>query len=237
MIKRLLIICVLIFSVAAAHAQGVPGIGSVKPTSVNECSGTLVCQNFEGTGYDNSESWTESCVGATCDADYATSPAPLRGTHSLLMDAGAGNGTTYIAFTASDEISGHMMLSVGADTGGTILSIRNATTDLYNIGYNSVGNKYMANAATVGATAFTVPVTHYVWFYYKKGTGADEINRFWFSTTRTFPGGTPDIEITNGANTQQADRLYLQDSLAGPTAIFDQILVKAGTAGLENIEE
>lgn len=237
--KLSIIFLILLFAISANAATTVSGRPCPGGAAIaNECGSTLVCQNFEGTGYDNSESWTESCTSATCDEDYATSPAPLRGSQSLLMDAGDGASSTYVAFTAQDEISGHFMIRVGADTGGTLMSIKNGTTTLFYIGYNSGGNKYIANAATLGATGFTVPETHYVWFHYKKGTGADEINKWWYSTTRTFPGnGSEDISISDGASTAQADRIYLQDSIGGPTAIFDQLIVKAGTAGLENITE
>lgn len=61
----------------------------------------LVRQTFNGTGYDNGESWTE---GSTPNEDYATSPAPLEGTHSWLADATSKNATSP-SFASSTTIS------------------------------------------------------------------------------------------------------------------------------------
>jgi hypothetical protein len=232
--KKLTLFLILLLLPCLAEARmpmAVVGSGEI----ANECDNTLVCQNFEGTGYDHSESWTEAVTCATtstCDEDYTGTV--LRGAQSLLMDYGVSEASTYVGFTANDEISGHLMLRVLTDTTGILIKISNNTASLFTIGYHS-NNKYY-DGTNLGATSFTVPVTHYCWFYYKKGTGADEINRWWFSTTRTFPGGTPDIEVTNGTSTAQANRIYLGD-FSNSSAIFDQVIIKAGTAGLENIQE
>ena len=236
--KLSIILLILLFAIQANALTTVSGRPCPGGTA-NECDSTLVCQNFEGTGYDNSESWTEACTGAVCDEDYATSPAPLRGSQSLLLDPDTGASSTYVSFTAQDEVSGHFMLRLQGDVGTTLMYLRDGSaTTMFYMGYNSANNKYIANGATLGATSFTAPETHYVWFYYKKGTGADEINKWWYSTSRTFPGdGSEDISISNGANTEQANRLYLNSSLGSQISHFDQVVVKAGTAGLENIAE
>ncbi len=215
--------------------------GGVSAAASNECASTLICQNFEGTGYDNSESWTEAAAcddtQAVCNEDYVTSPAPLRGTQSLILTYISANGTTKITFADQTEVSGHFKVRVLNDSAFTFFEIMHSTTSHFLFGYNSTDNKYVSTA-TLGATAFTVPETHYVWFHFKEGTGADAIKRSWYSAaSRVWPGdGNEDINVTNSTSTGHVDTLRLS-ALAADSIIIDQIIVKAGTAGLENIAE
>lgn len=57
----------------------------------------LLNQNFEGTGYDNSESWTETLDGGTVDEDYTTTV--LAGSQSLFMPAALNTIGTLTATT------------------------------------------------------------------------------------------------------------------------------------------
>ena len=77
----------------------------------------LVNQNFEGTGYDNGETWTEYVgTGATVNEDYATSPAPLAGEQSLYVVGGSDDGETYTSFSSSGTIHVRMMIRFTAQT-------------------------------------------------------------------------------------------------------------------------
>jgi hypothetical protein len=240
MFNTILLLILLLVFLPCARA----GTGSVLTTlggtagSADECASTLVCQNFEGTGYDNSETWTEDLgTGGAIDEDYTSTV--LRGSQSLSVDAGTSTASTCVSFTASDEISGYLRLRVLSDSSSAVLVLYYNATPHMTIGYNAGNNKYIMDGTNLGATSFTVPVTHYAWFHWKKGTGADEINRWWFSSSsRTWPGdGNEDINITNGASTAQVNKLCLQDSGNGPVTIFDQVVAKTGTTGLITIPE
>ena len=235
--KVLLILLILAFSFTS-HAwdyrDGIKAVITAKKSggagscADSSCSGFLVCQNFEGTGYDNSESWTESCgSGATCDEDYSASP--LRGAQSYKFTTGTSNSNVTIDYSAIDEVYFFVRLTIENDQTGTIFIIRSTNTNLFTIGYSSGLNSLVYNGATGGA-AVTLGTTYYIWGYYTKGTGANEINRAWVSTTSTKPE-TADYEITNGSNTEQANRGLLYDSANGTGSRFDQVLISTTEIG------
>lgn len=229
LILLLLLLPLNVFALCPA-IQSVVAIGEEAGASCadSSCTGFLACQNFEGTGYDNSESWTESCgTGATCDEDSTASP--LRGTQSYQFTTGTGDSYAYKSITASDEIYFFARIKVANDASGLLIKIQNGSTSVFTIGYNAGNNKFIYNAATLGHECLTGTV-YYVWGYYKKGTGSDEINRAWVSTTLTKPASV-DYEITDGTSTAQADRFYIYDTAAGTGAGFDQVLVKTTSIG------
>jgi len=61
--NRLEYMLVLLFLLAVACSEsdarmGIQMVGGGTPAGAPaECTGLLICQNFEGTGYDNSETW------------------------------------------------------------------------------------------------------------------------------------------------------------------------------------
>jgi len=84
--------------------------------SGDECDGFLVCQNFEGTGYDNGETWTEEYEdggsGVTINPDYTTTV--LRGSESLYIGSDNYRKGWIIHEFATDlnEIYIHFMLQI-----------------------------------------------------------------------------------------------------------------------------
>ena len=235
--KRLLLLLLLLPSLAwgsdlgQEYARMNPYIlgagGSAAACADSSCTGFLVCQNFEGTGYDNSESWTESCgAGATCDEDSTSSP--LRGSQSYLYTSGTGASDVYKSFTESDEIYFFVRFSIANDAVSNIIIIKSNETILFTVGYSPVSKKIAYNW-TFGS-AVSLGTTYYLWGYYKKGTGEDEINRAWISTTPTKPGSV-DYELTTGVSTGQANRIVLYDSASGAGGKFDQVLVKTTEIG------
>lgn len=230
--KRLFLtlLCLLIFC-GIADARMLQGIaGSVTASCADtSCSGFLVCQNFEGTGYDNSETWAESCgSGATCDEDYTSSP--LRGSQSYKFTTGTSGSSVYVNFTEQDEVYFHIKFSIDNDSGSDLIQIGAGATSLFLIGYSSGTNKLVYNSATLSSVTISTGTVYHLWGYYKKGTGSDEINRAWLSTTTTKPG-LVDYEIINGTSTGQASRISLKDSGNATSATFDQVLVSTTSIG------
>jgi hypothetical protein len=71
----------------------------------------------------------------------------------------------------------------------------------------------------------SVDTTYHCWVEYTKGTGANGLLRFYVSTTATKPG-SPDCEISNSAETAQANRLYFGTWGAGGGNIyFDKLRI------------
>lgn len=126
MIKRLLIICALILSVATAHAQGVPGVGSAKPTAAVDGPNTWYysCSN-DGTA----PSWTAKSnqTGATVIYD-STINIPTGGT---LTKFAIYSGETYAQYAklALYDTSGNQ-LSVSCTTSAFVNDTWNAECTL-----------------------------------------------------------------------------------------------------------
>ncbi len=176
----------------------------------------LVNQNFEGTGYDNGETWT-SAGGGTVNADYATNP--IVGSQSLYITGTATS--TYRSFSAQDSVFGFARVRFETyDTGGNrnFWSIRDGSgTSVADFGITSAG-KMRATAAggSANTSLDTIPTGGgydlYIWFEYVKGTGSDAIARVGWSmdgTKPTFAASAAKSAVSsNGTTTSQGARFY-----------------------------
>ena len=67
-----ILVCLGWAGVAPAFSPAINAVLGMRAAAVNECTGALVCQNFEGAGYDNydnGESWTTT---DSPNPDYTT---------------------------------------------------------------------------------------------------------------------------------------------------------------------
>lgn len=226
----------LLLLTVRAQDFGDPGfVGSLTaPASSGGTPTYLVNQNFEGAGYDNSETWTE--VG-TVDPDEAT--IVLRGSQSLkIATAGSDGYTTSPAFTALDTL--HVAFRFRVDT--TVSAVHLIcvgylnTTSVWRLQTDTTAHlvvRHGTTSSTAGATALSTNVTYYIWIDYTKGTGADGTMACYLSTTRTKPGSA-EASLSNGNGTDQTDRLRLMGDYASSqdiTVYFDQVLVDDETIG------
>jgi hypothetical protein len=240
--KRLLFVLIflLISSVTEARmACGTYGGKTATATCADSsCSGFDVCQNFEGAGYDNSESWTETCgTGATCDEDYTTSP--LRGSQSYYYNAGTGASTLYKTITTRSEYYGFIKVNKISDITTNILVAlgANAVNKFY-IGYTTTNDKISLtyDSATVcgGTDSFDTGTTYYLWFYYKSASaspGSDGVYRIWLSTTPTKPASPLCESTTQTTVTTTINRLYLNAAANTGETKFDQVLLSPTEIG------
>jgi hypothetical protein len=179
-------------------------MGGGAAVAVNECSGMLLCQNAEGIGYDNSETWTETVSGSgTINEDYTTTI--LRGSQSLYLASSNYEGSTVsvpLASTAT-EVWGHFMASFSASPGDNynILEIQDSSNNILAkivwrlAGYFTIGQ---GTTDANGSTTISSTATR-VWFYYKN----DGIFRIYLGTSTTRPG-TAEVEVTTGNATGSA---------------------------------
>lgn len=196
----------------------------------------LVNQNFEGTGYDNSETWTESSPGP--NPDYTTSPAPLHGSQSLRFFDTTHNVSTYTTFTANGDIYGHLMVRWTALPSSSIQFVRigdGSGTQQGFLRISAAGGITVGNGSSEdGPTdAMSSGTTYHVWFRYNKGTGANGNAYVAFSTDATEPtSGTKYKSISNGTSTADAARLTLQhDADSTFDAVMDQVMVGTSDIG------
>ncbi len=252
--KILLIFSLLLLLVSTSFAQdklafnmgmaggGVGGAASCADTS---CTGFIVCQNFEGTGYDNSESWYASGgSGYVINPDYTTTI--LRGSQSDYLYSGT---ETYAynridTFTAAGEVYFHALWNPAVVVSGDYSMVVQFSTaaDAGNFTvYRRTGNVLSvscggAESLTVGA--FTPTTTYRLWGHYKKGTGANAECSIEFTAISTkSPTGTGDnyIARTNGTRTTDVERIHLRTAYetSASTSIFDQVLLK--TTAITNV--
>ena len=228
MILKILLLILLIASPAFAQDKMARMNVAIMGGGGNICSGYLVCQGFEGTGYDNSESWTESVPsGGTVNEDYTT--VVLDGIQSLYVAA----GITVPAYTYTDlaadisHVYGYQMFRYSASLNDIVMLNSSGGTALGRIRIDA--NKLVcydggSTVTNTGATTLTVDTTYHLWWEYQKGTGANSIMRAQISTTGTKPG-TNECEITTGADTLDFRRFVIFLNEASVNLIVDKIRV------------
>lgn len=248
MVKLLLSLSLLLLLSAASPAAAAtithaPWLAAIlKPAtgggSGDACSG---CTNetYEGTGYVVA-GWSENL---TTDEDYATAPAPLAGSQSLLLrNTGFDNANTTLVMPSDSE--GWMRFRLNATntivTGLTICSFAD-NVSAYQATVRFDGGKLRAAVgATTAATVNSVSAntTYAVRVRYKAGTG-NAICSVEFSTDGTFTGsGNNFAEVTTGtgANVQEyalnAADIAFSGAFGG--VIFDSVSFRAGATPIGN---
>ncbi len=183
----------------------------------------LVDQNFEGTGYDNSESWTES---GSVDEDYTTTV--LRGSNSCYV-SGADSSANHI-ITDTSEIWLHILVRFTALPTGdpaTIIRLKGneQSTEVARVYIRTDGTAELKHGSSIsyGTTVYAINTTYHFWLHWKKSTGSDGEAELYIGTTTTRPT-TAECTRTAGTGTYDVDNLALH-AYAGMTNIFDQVLV------------
>jgi hypothetical protein len=233
--KITIILCALALIGLAVWAQArttVVVVGQSAAAAADECAGMLVCQNFEGTGYDHSETWTEAGTG-TVNEDYTDTI--LRGSQSLYVVRTSSTTTTTTSFTEQSTV--HVAFRVRIpdltddltffrilDSSNNVLVrlVMYATGDRVLISHGTSTNSYWYS--------FSNSTTYYMWITYIAGTGANGTTYLYVSTTGTKPE-TPSDTQTDGTATANAAKIALVSDVASRIAIFDQVLVSSSTIG------
>lgn len=202
------------------------------------CSGFIACQNYEGTGFDNSESYSEYLAGGGASIDEDSTTSPLRGSQSLRMYAGTtGNfawlyrifgatitsGSLHFRFRADDATPPvvQSMLAAFRTTGGN---------DDIGIAISNTGHLIGIHGTTVttGSATISDATAYHVWADFANGAGSGTL-RVYVSTTVEKPA-TADITITTGTNNTALERFGFW-SQATMTLDYDQLLIHADEIG------
>jgi hypothetical protein len=202
----------------------------------------LVNQNFEATGYDPPETWTEALgTGGTVDEDYTTEA--LVGTQSLRMVEATGDVTTkitlpggavtgawaYFVFQVDsfpgDSTSNRQIMRFGAGSpllAGVLLdSISGTTFKLRAHNGSSTG--------TPSTDTFALGETIHVWCHADTITDTTEV---WWSTTstRSATGGSKYSTYTAGVTTTYTEAWLISDYPAA-VLLFDKLLISTAEIG------
>ena len=210
--------------------------------SDSTCSGFLVCQNFEGAGYDNSETWVET-QGTNGDVNEDNTTATvLRGSQQLKIYAGDSGQSSFDKSpsfgTDQSEIYYHFRFKTDNPTpsspeiiSGVLDSGANVKATVY---LNTTGHLYANNNGVIGTattSAISAGTMYHVWVHYKQGTANDGIMSVAFSTDATEPtSGTNFSGVTTGTSYVGARYVNFQARYQA-TNYFDQVLVRA-TSGI-----
>lgn len=185
----------------------------------------LINQNFEGTGYDNSETWTETATG-TVDEDYTGDV--IAGSQSLRIVVSTQTGETRKDITAISDIFVYFRFKRVSGTTLRLITFRDTTNTRGLVNLNSSGtltlNHGSASASTVGTIAASDSV--HIWVRYTQGTGADGFMEVGFSTDGTKPTSGNNYASTSvGTSTTTVNRIAL-GTTSNQTAegIFDRVL-------------
>lgn len=208
---------------------------------VGNCTGFLICQNFETTAEacdpcteDNSETWDKTLGGTgTITVDYGTA---LRGDESLQV-AADGSVASSIAITISgqDTVYGFFRFKTAdgrpAST-NEVLSLSDGSSIVGGVRQVATGKLRMYNGTAYSESATTLDDgasgTVYVWFYWTKGTGTDGTMGIEVNTTRAFSAW--EDEDTTGTATTQATIVQGKDRYT-TSVVLDQVLIKTTAIG------
>jgi len=171
-------------------------------------------QNFEGTGYDNSETWSETA--GTPDEDYTATV--LLGSQSLFLDGSgsANQRTSCPTFTGQTDVWYYFLWRPVTLTGSgttTFCSVMNGTTELFQVQCSSAGALRVSGSVNSAATTSTVTVgnTYHVWVHYAAdidGGAASALCSVAFSTTGTKPtSGNNYTAATTGTDTATSNNM------------------------------
>ena len=208
-------------------------------TYTDTTTNVLVYQNFEGTGYDRSETWTaEPGSGGTVDPDYTTTI--LRGAQSMRLGTAAGASPDVYnnSFTAQPIVYGFFRWQVRTSGAyGTLIFLDDSTFahDALGIVLGSNFSTWTLNrndAATTATGTYSISLntTYFIWFDYNKVAGTANL---YIGTTGTFADATHVVTLTGGANTYTVKYLllFMKNNVTSGVYLFDQVLLKTTSIG------
>lgn len=230
--RTILGILILAACVCTATAQArmnvtvVAGGTPAAAACTENCADFIYCQNAEGAGYDNSETWTET--GSTVNEDYTTTV--LRGSQSIYFPT-TGSLIELISANASlyDEVWVHFQLRIislpTSSNQGIIHIQRQGVADVTMLRLNTDGTFTLVQEGGGTATtagAYSTGTNYHVWVRSVKSTGSNGVGALYIGTTSTRPGSAV-ASFSNGGATNQADRIVFKNQNSGLAYIIDQI--------------
>jgi hypothetical protein len=198
------------------------------------CTGFMFCQNFEGTGYDNSETWKEA---GTVDEDYTT--IHLRGSQSCsLANSSSIRHDTGGTYTEIYAFARYQFADATPTVETDIYKNTDGAADFGALSLNTAGKLRCRHgtATNTAASALSDATTYYIWIHFKASTGADDgIMTATVSTTRNIAEATAALgcSVENGDDADtNIDTVFFGNTTAGGAGvIIDQVLVKTSAIG------
>ncbi len=219
-------LCALLFISASAQTVTISGTTSASGTwstgavsSGGGGGGSYIYQQDFESGVEPA-GWSH--VG-TVAYNYATAPAPLRGSFSLGLASGA-NATYIYSSPISSDIYGFFE-QADPNQNDTVLYVFDGSGNVAFYIDNGGGhiriNHGSANAFT--STIYSAPSVLYIWFHYlpASGGGGNGVAEVWVSTTTTKPAnGSADYAgLTTGTSTFSSQWFRPTGPASGTTSV------------------
>lgn len=211
--------------------------GMIIRASCFSCSSSpLICQNYEGLGYDNSESWTESLgTGGVVDEDDTTATV-LRGSQQLKVLFGT-SGSVYsrISFASQSDVWVFFRFKFTGTVGSSTTIIKFTTTSgggaQFYVGMDTTRHPRIAHGSTIATSTaqMTADTIYYVWAHYIVGTGTNGQAELYWGTTPVRP--TVDVSITTGTATGNVAWVDIVDDNNSHANFYDQVMINSSTIG------
>lgn len=188
----------------------------------------LIEENFEGSGVPSN--WYDG--GGL--PDTSTSGLSMEGSECVSNVSGAKVLiAAYPTPFSEAEIWIRFRVRFTEDTAGYFCRVYDGSLNQRGYIYRHTdGTIFVGNGSnqtnTVAATV--IDTTYWVWFRYKKGTGANGEAEVWFSTTSTKPGaGNYNAAVSGGESTQNAGSVSFENNGGAIENYFDEVRIAASS--------
>jgi hypothetical protein len=208
----LFFVCPVVFSQIGLRSPGFVGnlnknISSSSSSDVP--SGTLVNEDFEGTG--TPSGWTKSG-----SVNFDETGTVLDGSQSLSFDATSSGPYAYKAYTGQSSVTYFFDFQFHTAPGSTRRFIEFDTSGYSSLGYLGLTSSRKLNVEPVGgtqtqgSTVLSVDTHYRIWLKYTKGTGSNASLEVWISTTDSKSDAVDHILVSDGTATSDAALLWME---------------------------
>lgn len=190
-------------------------------------TGDIETQDFEGAG--TPLNWSN---GGTPNYDYTTDP--LEKLQSLEIDVSNEIASYSLGADSTLELYGFCIFRYEQAAAGT-----NFFIGLFGNGaefgriYLRDGTRLQLNLAGgngLGTADLVINTKYYLWFYYKRSTGADGIFRAWRGTSPNKPLN-PDVNLTVHTATDTVSRIDFKGDTDIASTFFDYVVLSTSEIG------
>lgn len=183
----------------------------------------LLSEGFEGTGYESggwsennnpNEDSTSTTCGSFVGSQWFETSGVAASVNATNTYTGQSEAWAYVQFCAVTTVANNV-----------VLELKNSTTVVLEVQVRSTNVMRLAHGATatLGTFSLSDATKYHLWVRYQAGTGSNGQADLWIATTDTKPG-TPDISITTGTATANADTVTIGQTTAN-AIIMDKLRI------------
>lgn len=196
----------------------------------SSCTGFDTCQNFEGTGYDNSETWTDD--DGSINPDVTSSPG--RGSQSCSLEWATESAHLIHSMTSRNSYYAHLLVKFSAlasSGGATFFRFLGSDTDRLVLQIYETGEVLVFHGSSWSFTTdqMSINTWYHVFVYYALGTGSNGVAWVeWTAASTRSPSGSGNkyAEVTDGDSTGAVDSIAISET-DGSILYVDQVLARA----------